>query len=204
VQFVRDLNGMMGLRSISEKIAQNLPEVINEAKLGKYINLTRKNLSRNRRIVARHTVRPGETVYSIAKKYYGNQYLWPDLYYLNKNRFEDPDLLRPGDTINIYEKLGDPKTLGKDKKKQLVQAYITMYRVARALGEKEVAAGKKKKGLERIREGRWTLYTALRYEHDLLDIYEDVIYPEDMEIVDDYIGRFGYGDGTGRLFWKWF
>ncbi|MDH5655132.1 MAG: HU family DNA-binding protein [Spirochaetia bacterium] len=204
VQFVTELNEMMGLKSVSDKLA--IP-TINETLLGRYIFKTRQNLSLNRKIIKTHTVRQGDSIYSIANQYYGNKFLWPDLYYTNKSRFEDPDLLMIGDKIHVYEKLGDPKNLAPEKKRQLVQAYITMYRVSRALGEKEIATekpGLMQKGKKRIEESRWTLYTALRYDHNLLDTYEDAIYPEDNDIVDDFIDRFGYGDGSKKSFWDIF
>ena len=193
----------MGLKSISDKLSNNLPEIINEESLGKYIGLTKKNLRQSRKVTYKHTVRQGDTIYGIAKKYWNNQYLWPDLYYLNREKFEDPEFLRPGEVVLIYESLGKPESLSLDKKRRLVEAYITMYRVSRALGEQEVAKGLKEKGENRIRESRWTLYTAVRYEHDLLELYEEGIYPEDIEIVDDYISRFGYGDGQWRYFWQY-
>ena len=201
VQFVRNLNTMMGLNSISDRIANNLPEVINEDLLGKYISQIKQSLAQNRKVIKKHVVGPGDSIYSIANKYYGSQYLWPDLYYLNKSSFEDPNLLKLNDTITVYEKLGDPDNLSESQSRSLVQAYITMYRVSRALGEKEIADKQEKKGSERIRESTWTLYTALRYDNDLLDIYEEAIYPEDIEIVESYIKRFGYGVEKKKEFW---
>lgn len=206
VRFVRDLNTMMGLRDLTKSLSDNLPERMNEKELGHYIFRTRGVLTRNRKIIEKHGVRRGESIYSIAKKYYGNKFLWPDLYYQNKNRFEDPDLIHVGDKIYVHEKLGDPGNFTPQQKRQLVQAYITMYRVLRALGKKEIASGNHRlirKGKKRLRDSRWTLHTALRYDHKLLNVYEDAIYPEDRKIVDTYIDRLGYGDGTRRHFWDY-
>jgi len=202
VVFVRDLNAMMGLEDLSRQIARGTREKIDLIRLGRYIGETGSLLSKNRKVVSTYAVSSGDTIYSIAKRHYGNRYYWPYLYYQNRKKFQDPDLIRPGEKLRIYESPGEPESLSDQQKRDLVEAFVTMYRVQRALGESEIEAGKSKKGMERIRESRWTLYGALRYDHDLLDTYEDAIFPEDVEIVDDFIDRFGYGDGSERNFFQ--
>jgi DNA-binding protein HU-beta len=202
VAFVRELNSMMGLENLSERISAGTRETINVESLGRYIGKTGSLLSKNRKVQTTHSVRSGDTIYSIAKRHYGNKHYWPYLYYQNRKSFEDPDLIRPGERLLIYESPGNPKNLTEEQKRDLAEAFITMYRVQRVLGEGEIDAGQKRKGQERIRESRWTLYGALRYDHDLLDTYEDAIYPEDADIVDDYIDRFGFGDGNERNFFQ--
>lgn len=200
VTFVRELNSMMGLEDLSRRLSEGTRERIDIQSMGRYIGKTGSLLSKNSRVEATHSVKTGDTIYSIAKRHYGNKYYWPYLYYQNRKSFEDPDLIRPGERLLIYESPGNPEKLTEEQKRDLAEAFITMYRVQRALGKAELDSGKKARGEERIRESRWTLYGALRYDHDLLDTYEDAIYPDDSDIVDEYIDRFGFGDGTERNF----
>ena len=43
-----------------------------------------------------HWVQPGETLYSIARRYYGNENQWRKIYYANEKRLSDPDNIPAG------------------------------------------------------------------------------------------------------------
>lgn len=43
-----------------------------------------------------HWVQPGETLYSIARRYYGDEKLWRKIYYANDRRLTDPDNIPVG------------------------------------------------------------------------------------------------------------
>jgi nucleoid-associated protein YgaU len=43
-----------------------------------------------------HTVQAGETLFSIARQYYGDQRQWRRIYQANKNRLQDPQNVRVG------------------------------------------------------------------------------------------------------------
>lgn len=43
-----------------------------------------------------HQLRPGETLFSVARKYYGDQRQWRRIYQANRNRIRDPQKLPAG------------------------------------------------------------------------------------------------------------
>jgi nucleoid-associated protein YgaU len=54
----------------------------------------------------KHTVMLGETLSSIAQKYYGDPNKWPDIFNANKDIIKDPDHIEPGWKLNIPGKSG--------------------------------------------------------------------------------------------------
>ena len=49
-----------------------------------------------------HTVKKGDTLWSICEKYYGDPYLWPELWEMNQF-VTNPHWISPGDIISLFE-----------------------------------------------------------------------------------------------------
>ncbi|MGY0561201.1 LysM peptidoglycan-binding domain-containing protein [Luteimonas sp. A277] len=48
-----------------------------------------------------HTVVEGESLSAISKKLYGNANRWEEIFEANRDQLDDPDLVRPGQTLRI-------------------------------------------------------------------------------------------------------
>src|SRR6202161_255255 len=48
-----------------------------------------------------YTVQPGDTLYGIAQRYWGNGKYWPALYQANRSKISDPNLIYAGQVVTI-------------------------------------------------------------------------------------------------------
>lgn len=194
VAFVTSLNEMMGLSGLSGRIHEGLEEEIDEEKAGAFLKESREELfsAGDRELITTYEIKEGDTIFELAERFWGDEHLWPDLYITNKEEFADPDLIHPGEKIEVYEPLGADGGLSRKERDTLVQAYIGVYRIYRALGEEEIKSGETAKGERRKEDAVWVLYVAAGYDHKLPKKYVGAIYPSDLEKLEGYIDRFGY------------
>ena len=48
-----------------------------------------------------YTVQAGDTLWSLAQRFYGNGYMWPDIYYANEAHIHDPNEIYVGQELTI-------------------------------------------------------------------------------------------------------
>lgn len=154
-----------------------------------------------RTVSARHTVESGDTFYEISGSYWGDEHLWPDLYMLNRGRFSDPDLMRPGDIVKIYPSLASDGELSARDIDVLSRAYLDTYRVYRTIGIEALERGRERgsrywivRSRIKINKAHWVLYSGHRFNRDLAEEYADSIDERDLRVVRGYLERFGYPD----------
>jgi LysM repeat protein len=48
-----------------------------------------------------YVVQAGDSLWSIAQRFYGNPHLWSDIYYANQSQIHDPNLIYPGQNLTL-------------------------------------------------------------------------------------------------------
>jgi hypothetical protein len=154
-----------------------------------------------RAVRERHVVEAGDTFYDIAGTYWGDEHLWPDLYVLNRSDFPDPDLIRPGSTVEIYRSLAADGELSEGDIARLSEAYVETYRVYRRLGTEALERGRATdsrylltRARIRINKAHWLLYSGHRLNPRLAEQYASRIDDRDLRVVRSYLERFGRPD----------
>ena len=49
-----------------------------------------------------YTVKEGESLSKIASRFYGDPMKFKDIFFANQDTIEDPDLIKPGQVLNIF------------------------------------------------------------------------------------------------------
>jgi len=145
---------------------------------------------KDRELITAYTVEGGDTLVSITEEYWKDAHLWPDMYSNNDDVLNDPNLLFPGQKIEVLESLKTSEGLSPEAKEELLADYIMVYRLYRALGEQEESKDGGR-GTPRFREARTVLYTATMYDPEILQTYKHRIADKDYRILTEYIEKNG-------------
>ncbi|MDC7224024.1 MAG: hypothetical protein PQJ60_09810, partial [Spirochaetales bacterium] len=136
----------------------------------------------SRYVVEKHTVVWGECFSLITGDYWGDMFLWPDLYMLNDMKSGDPDLIYPNEVVEIFNRLGEGDNYSIPEKEVILEAYIDVYDIYKKLGDEK-------------NNSAWSLlWCAAKYDRDFLDTYADRIDPADRAMAQKYIDEKGIID----------
>ncbi len=136
----------------------------------------------SRYVVDKHTVEWGECFSLITGDYWGDMFLWPDLYMLNDMKSGDPDLIYPNEVVEIFNRLGQGDSYTAPEKDVILNAYIDVYDIYKGLGDRK-------------NNSAWSLlWCAAKYDRNFLDRYADRIDPADRAMAQKYIDEKGIID----------
>jgi nucleoid DNA-binding protein len=114
---------------------------------------------------AEYSVQDGETLWAIAESQFGNPYLWPLIYYLNRDLLENPNQLLSDSEIDIPS-ISDPDNLNEFEREQIALGYFSLYEWNRANNPDEA---------------RYFLWAVGVFSPDLLDQPPSQVDPDDLE-----------------------
>ena len=144
-----------------------------------YANISTLPASLSRYVVDKHTVEWGECFSLITGDYWGDMFLWPDLYMLNDMKSGDPDLIYPNEVVEIFNRLGEGNNFSSLEKDTILEAYIDVYDIYKNLGDEK-------------NNSAWSLlWCAAKYDPDFLDKYSSRIEPADRAMAQKYIDEKG-------------
>ena len=143
-------------------------------------------------------VRSGDSLYEIAGEVWSDPFLWPLLLQTNDERIEDPDYLRPGQTVEIPAWVTVASGLTSEQRRALSAAHVLAYQHYLALGDDAIGLGmgqpawwRERLGRMRLNKAHWVLYSGLRYDPDLVATFASEIRDADIAEVRGYRERFG-------------
>jgi DNA-binding protein HU-beta len=82
-----------------------------------------------------HNTQQADSLWSIAKLFYADPYLWPNIFRVNIGLIEDPDTLEVGISIHVPRLEGAVGSLTQKDIMDITEGYIQVYLVYRRLGK---------------------------------------------------------------------
>lgn len=82
-------------------------------------------------------VQSGDKLWTIANEYYQQAYLWPNIYRVNLNRIDNPDILSIGENLEIPPLQGEPGSLTRQDRDEIAAGFIEVYLDYKRLGKQE-------------------------------------------------------------------
>ncbi len=114
-----------------------------------------------------HGVEQGDSLWGISTFFYASAYLWPNIFRVNLEDIEDPDVLRIGSAVEVPSLEGTVGSLSHNDIKNIMDGYVNAYLAYRALGKAKAF---------------FYLWVAMQYNvPEVLGEYEERIGESDME-----------------------
>jgi hypothetical protein len=111
-----------------------------------------------------YSIQDGQSLWSIAEFQLGNPYLWPVIYYLNRDNLENPNQIASASEIEIPS-ISDPENLNEFEREQVALGYFSLYEWNR---------------VNNPDEARYFLWAVGVFSPDLLDQPPSQVDPDDL------------------------
>jgi hypothetical protein len=145
-----------------------------------------------------YRVRPGDTLYDVSRRLWGDEDYWPLIYLRNVGRLDHPDQISPYRDLSLGTAPLEDGTLDDEEREELLRGYVAAYQAYRRHGEEALDIGLNnsneyiiQRGRVLINKAQWLLYRGLVIDPGYLDDYETDIQERDRPVVEDYRQRFG-------------
>ncbi|MBI4978687.1 MAG: LysM peptidoglycan-binding domain-containing protein [Spirochaetes bacterium] len=121
-----------------------------------------------------YSVKYRDSLWFLAKKFYGNGFYWPFIYAQNLERLKNPDMILPGQKL-VIPKL--PQDLLSDRNERipanvrtgLAESYFEIHEIYISVGQLEHA--------------RWMLYLADRFDPSLVESKRDTVTKDNLDFI---------------------
>ena len=136
------------------------------------VDKQRKNAQESLNVVQKatiYTVKAGDHLWKIAKEFYGNADLWPNIYRKNMGQMRSPDLLHIGKKISIPPLEGKLGKLSKQDMLDIAEGFIEVYLAYKKIGNQKA---------------KYFLWVVKKWNANLIiDRYSDQIEKKDLEFL---------------------
>lgn len=106
-----------------------------------------------------YEIEQGESLWSIAEAAYGNPYLWPAIYQMNLDTFDNPNQISSGQNI-VIPSIQDAENLTEPEAEMIAEGYISIYNWTLS---------------EQPDQSRYFLWAAGSFSPNVLDKYNDQV-----------------------------
>lgn len=136
-------------------------------------NLTQKPENRDLNIlpqtnnIASHKIERGDNLWALATKYYGNPYLWPNIYRANESIMKNPDVLIEGHELSIPSLEGDSKNLSENDNYNIALGYLKAYLKYKELGKTKASL---------------YLWAAKKFDQSIVQKYRETLQKRDLKL----------------------
>ncbi len=137
----------------------------------------------------RYVVQRGDTFFDLTRRFWGDPDLWPGLYAVNNNVVSNPDLIYPGQVIQLLADAKSTDEMTRQERLSLAAGHVETYRAyIESAGALPWGSNRR---AQLINAAHWVLYSAFGFDDQILERYSGEIRESDRETVEEYLERFG-------------